>query len=254
MLKMTVNEVELAYERRGKGKPLVLIHGYPLDHSIWEPVVPWLEKDFDLILPDLPGFGGSEPLGGDCSMEGYASVAAGLLDGLGIQKAFVAGHSMGGYVALSFARAYPKRTLGLGLLASQAVADTPERKSGRYQTAERVEANGVGEVAESMPGLLTADAALQAKLKQLILRQSPTGVAGALRAMAERPDMTSSLAGFDFPVVVVHGLADKIMPVERAFEVRAAVKNGHLIEIKGAGHMPMMEAPELTAEALKALK
>jgi 3-oxoadipate enol-lactonase len=254
MLKAIVNGIKLAYEHRGQGKPLVLIHGYPLDHTIWSPVIPLLEKDFDLLLPDLRGFGQSGSSGTSYLLTDMAADIAALMDHLQIKQAAIAGHSMGGYIALAFARAYPDRVRGLGLVASQVIADPPERKSSRYQTAERVETDGIGEVAESMPALLTADAALQTRLKKLILRQSPAGVAGALRAMAERQDSTSLLSGFGFSVVIIHGLADRIVPVERAFEIRVAVKNGHLTEIEGAGHMPMMEAPRLTAEALKALK
>ncbi len=129
---------------------------------------------------------------------------------------------MGGYVALAFARAYPERLLGLGLVSSQVLADTPERKTGRYQEAEGILASGVREVAEDMSVKLTAAPELQTRLKELILRQSPAGLAGALRAMAERPDSTQLLAGFDLPLVLVHGLADKLIPIERARDVKAA--------------------------------
>lgn len=253
MLKTTVNGLELAYERCGRGTPLVLIHGYPLDHTIWNPVVPILEQDFDLILPDLRGFGQSDPARVRYQLTEMAADIAALLDFLKIEKSAIAGHSMGGYVVLAFARAYPQRVRSLGLVASQAVADPPEKKEGRYQMADRVESNGVGEVAGSMPALLTADADLQTALKQLILRQPPEGVAGALRAMADRPDSTDILSTFDFPVAIIHGLADKIVPIERAREVRAAVEKGSLVEIEGVGHMPMMEAPQVSAEALKNL-
>jgi len=253
MLRANVNGIEVAYERRGGGAPLVLIHGYPLDHTIWDPVATLLENDFDLILPDLRGFGQSGAIRTKYLLTDMAADLAALLDLLKIKTAVIAGHSMGGYVALAFARCYPSRLRGLGLVASQAVADPPEKKAGRYQMADRVEADGVGEVAESMPPLLTAGAGLQAALKQLILRQPPEGVAGALRAMADRPDSTDILPTFDFQVAIIHGLADKIIPSERAREVRAAVKIGHLVEIKGIGHMPMMEAPQVTAETLKIL-
>jgi len=253
MLKTTVNGLELAYERRGRGTPLVLIHGYPLDHTIWNPVVPLLEAGFDLILPDLRGFGQSSAVRTRYLLTDMAADIAALLDFLKIKTAAIAGHSMGGYVVLAFARCYPSRLRGLGLVASQAIADPPDRKAVRYQMADRVEENGVGEVAESMPALLTADADLQADLKQLILRQPPEGVAGALRAMADRPASTDILSTFDFSVAIIHGLTDKIMPIERARDVRAAVKKGYLVEIEGVGHMPMMEAPQVTAEALKTL-
>jgi pimeloyl-ACP methyl ester carboxylesterase len=253
MLKTTVNGFELAYERRGHGTPLVLIHGYPLDHTIWNPVVPLLENDFDLILPDLRGFGESGTPTPHYSMDDFAADLIGLLDQLGIQKAAIVGHSMGGYVALAFARCHPSRLRGLGLVASQALPDAPEKKEGRYQEAEHILAHGVRDVAEGMSTKLTADPVLQTKLEELMLRQRPEGLAGALRAMAERQDSTLLLTEFDFPVVLVHGLADKLIPEERARDVRDVVKRGYLIEIEGAGHMPMMEAPQVTAEALKTL-
>ena len=252
MEKLTLNGLELAYDRHGKGVPLVLLHGYPLDHSIWEPLVDLLENDFDLILPDLRGFGESQAAGTDFPMSDYAADVAALLDRLGIGKAVVAGHSMGGYVALAFMRAYPGRVLGLGLVSSQLLADTPENKAGRYKQAEAVLAGGVKEVAESMSVKLTAGPDLQMWLKALILRQPPEGMAGALRAMAERPDSSSLLAGFELPLILVHGLADALIPIERARAVKAAVPGAHLTEIPDAGHMPMMEAPRKTAEALKA--
>jgi 3-oxoadipate enol-lactonase len=254
MNRLSVNGFKLAYERCGKGTPLVLLHGYPLDHSIWEPILPLLEDNFDLILPDLRGFGESDVTTGNYGMADLAADVAGLLNNLGIWQAAIAGHSMGGYAALAFVRAYPQRVLGLGLVASQVLADTPERKSGRYQEAEDILAHGVKGVAEGMSLKLTADPGLQARLKSLILRQQPEGLAGALRAMADRPDASTLLPGSNFPVVLIHGLADALIPFERARSVQAAVPTAHLTEIPSVGHMPMMEAPQVTAEALKSLR
>jgi 3-oxoadipate enol-lactonase len=251
MQKIVLNEITIAYERRGKGTPLVLLHGYPLDHTIWEPVVPLLENDFDLILPDLRGFGESDLSASTYGMADLATDIAGLLNALDMWQAAIAGHSMGGYAALAFARAYPQRVLGLGLVASQVLADTPEKKAGRYQEAEAILAKGVQGVAEDMSVKLTPDAKLQARLKAVILRQRPEGLAGALRAMAERSDSSMLLPGSVFPIVLIHGLVDILIPVDRARSVKAAMPTAHLAEIPGAGHMPMMEAPQATAEALK---
>jgi 3-oxoadipate enol-lactonase len=253
MLESKVNGISLAYERRGKGRPLVLLHGYPLDHSTMATLVPMLVANFDLILPDLRGFGESQAVHPGFTMADYAADVAGLLDHLNIVKTFIAGHSMGGYVGLAFMRAYPERVLGLGLISSQALLDAPERKAGRYQEAESILANGVREVAEGMPGKLTAKPDLQAWLKQLIQRQRPEGLAGALQAMAERPDSTELLVGFDHPIVLVHGMEDALIPIERARSVKAAVPSANLTEIKDAGHMTMMEAPQKTADALMEL-
>jgi pimeloyl-ACP methyl ester carboxylesterase len=253
MQKADVNGIQLAYDRRGKGTPLVLLHGYPLDHHLWDEVVPLLEDTFDLILPDLRGFGGSSTVDSFSAMEDYASDVAELLDQLGIQQTAIAGHSMGGYVALAFARLFPKRVRGLGLVASQVLADPTERKEARYQSAAEVADKGVGSVVETMVPKFTADKKLQAFARQSMERQPPAAYIGALKAMAERVDSTPLLSSFSFPVVLIHGDADQLIPIDRAREVKAALPQAHLVEIRGAGHMPMMENKQKTAEALKHL-
>jgi pimeloyl-ACP methyl ester carboxylesterase len=253
MEKINVNGIQLAYERRGKGTPLVLVHGFPLDHHLWDEVVPLLENTFDLILPDLRGFGESSTVDSFYAMEDYASDLADLLDHLGIQKTAIAGHSMGGYVALAFARLYPERVLGLGLVSSQVVADTEERKQGRYKSAAEVAEHGIGSVVETMAPKFTSDEKLQLFARQSMEKQPPAAYIGALKAMAERIDSTPILSSFHFPVVLIHGDSDALIPIDRAREVKAALSQAHLVEIPSAGHMPMMEAKEKTAEALKHL-
>src|SRR5215216_6673367 len=173
MEKIKINDIELAYTRRGQGTPLVLLHGYPLDHHLWDDVAPLLEDAFDLILPDLRGFGESTIFDSPFTMDDYASDIAGLLDQLEIQKAAIVGHSMGGYVALAFARLYPERVSGLGLVSSQVLADAPERKEGRYKSAADVAANGIGSVVDSMTPKFTADEGLQSSARTSMERQQP---------------------------------------------------------------------------------
>ena len=253
MEKVNVNGIQLAYARRGDGPTLVLLHGFPLDHHLWDEVVPLLEDTFDIILPDLRGFGESTTIDSQYGMDDYASDIAGLLDQLEIQKAAIVGHSMGGYVALAFARLYPDRVSGLGLVSSQVLADPPERKEGRYKSAADVSANGISSVVETMTPKFTTDEKLQSYARSSMERQQPAAYIGALRAMAERADSTTLLSSFHFPVVIIHGDADSLIPVDRAREVKAALPQAHLVEIPGAGHMPMMEAKAKTAEALKHL-
>lgn len=253
MEKAGINGIELAYIRRGKGTPLVLLHGYPLDHHIWDDIVPLLEDKFDLILPDLRGFGGSTTVDTPCTMDDFASDIAGLLDSLGIGKAAIAGHSMGGYVALAFARLFPDRVTGLGLVASQTLADPPDRKEGRYKSAAEVVEKGIGSVMDAMAPKFTGDPSLQALARKVMERQNPQAYIGALKAMAERQDMTHLLASMKYPIVLVHGEADVLIPVERAREVKDAVPHALLAELPGVGHLPMLEAKEETARALSAL-
>ncbi|MEO8357376.1 MAG: alpha/beta hydrolase [Chloroflexota bacterium] len=248
-----VNDVRLAYERHGKGTPLVLLHGFPLDRHVWDDVVPLLEDSFDLIIPDLRGFGGSSTVDSFYAMEDFALDIAGLLDHLGLDKAAIAGHSMGGYAALAFARLFPERVLGLGLVSSQVLADAPERKEGRHKSAAEVADKGIASVVEMMTPKFTPDIRLQEYARKSMEQQQPAAYIGALKAMAERVDSTPLLASITFPVVIVHGDADSLIPIDRAREVKAAVQDAYLVELNGVGHMPMMEAKEKTAEALKHL-
>lgn len=248
-----VNGIRLSYERRGMGTPMVLLHGYPLDHQIWDDVLPLLADTFELIVPDLRGFGGSSTVDSFSAIEDYAADIAALLDQLEIQKAAIVGHSMGGYVALAFARLYPDRITGLGLVSSQVLADPPDRKEGRYKSAAEVADKGIAGVVAVMAPKFTSDTRLQEYAKQVMERQQPAGYISALKAMAERVDSTTLLSSLNVPVVLVHGDADALIPVDRAREVKAAIPDAHLVEISGSGHVPMMEAPQKTADALKYL-
>lgn len=252
MDKILVGNITMAYERFGKGTPLLLIHGFPLDHTIWNETASLLKNDFDLILPDLRGFGQSSTLDAQYTLADIADDLAGLLDSLGVEKIALAGHSMGGYVALAFAEKYPQRVSGLGLVASQALADSSERKEGRYKTAQQVAEKGVGVVADAMTAKFSANEKTQNEIRSLINKQSKSGVMNALKAMAEREDLTSLLA--DFPVVLIHGNKDDLIPVDRAREIKNLFPQAQLIELPNVGHAPMMDAAEKTAEALKLLK
>ena len=248
-----INGIRLAYNRQGKGTPLVLLHGYPLDHRLWDEVVPLLENKFDLVIPDLRGFGESSTVDVFYTMEDYASDIAGLLDFLGIQKTAIAGHSMGGYAALAFARLYPERVAGLGLVSSQVLADTPAKREDRFKTAAEVADKGPASVVEAMTPNFTNDPRLQDFARSSMELQQPAAYIGALKAMGERVDSTPLLETINYPVVIVHGDADGLIPIDRAREVKAALPNAYLVEVPGAGHMPMKEAPEITAEALRHL-
>lgn len=249
-----VNNVQIAFEKVGRGSPLVLIHGYPLDHSIWNETAKLLQDDFQVILPDVRGFGESTTVDSPYSMTDIADDLAGLLDALKIDKAFFAGHSMGGYVALAFAKKYPNRVSGLALVSTQLLADPEDKKQGRYKTAADVSEKGVGIVAVAMTDKLSKNQNARNGIRPLIEKQSKSGVIGTLKAMAEREDARALFSTINYPVVLVHGDADELIPVERAREAKAILSSAHLLELSGVGHLPMMDAPEKTAEALKLLR
>jgi pimeloyl-ACP methyl ester carboxylesterase len=253
MEKVNVNGIELAFTRQGRGTPLVLLHGYPLDHHIWDDILPLLEDSFDLIIPDLRGFGESTTIDTSYTMDDLASDVAGLLDHLGIEKSAVAGHSMGGYAALAFARRYPERMSGLGLVATQALADPPDRKEGRFKSAADIAENGIRGVVDTMTTKFTTDERLQKFARSSMEMQQPAAYIGALKAMAERDDSTSLIASIKYPVVIIHGDVDALIPIDRAHEMKSSIPHAHFVEVKGAGHIPMMEAVQETAQGLRHL-
>lgn len=244
--------IPLSYHRIGHGAPLVLVHGFPLDRAFWNPILPYLRGHFDCIVPDLRGFGDSPAAEAGYSLDDMAADLNALLAGLGLASAFLAGHSMGGYIALAFARRFGQQLLGLGLLGTQAAPDSPERRQTRYETIEQIRRDGVGPVL-GMADKLTTDPRHAPGLRQIIQRQNPIGVMGALQAMAERPDSLPTLAALTVPVVLAHGMEDVLVPVERAREMKAALPSAVLVELPGVGHSPPYEAPGQTAAALRNL-
>ena len=249
-----MDAVKLFYKEFGKGKPIIFIHGYPLDHTIWLPLIPEFQKHARLILPDLRGHGQSPAPAGVYSMELLAADILALMNKLGLEKAVIAGHSVGGYIALHFARDYPERLAGLALVASHCFSDPSERKQDRLDTAEKVERTGKTDfIGKSMLPNLTPDIALQEKLGLIVEKAKPTGVAGILRGMSQRSDTCDVLSNLDIPAVIIAGELDKHLPIEKAHQMAEMMKKPWLEIIPGAGHMPMMEAPQKVSQILLSL-
>jgi len=249
---INIDGYQIAFSRSGKGPALILVHGFPIDSQIWNDVRPLLQTRFDVITTDLRGFGESS-LGTTSSlrMEDYASDIEKLMRQLGIQQAYIAGHSMGGYVALAFAKSNPEKISGLGLVSSQVLADSTERKEGRYNTAKDVEKNGIAGEVTGMTPKFTASDKLQVAAKKIMEDQSPAAYICALKAMAERSDTTEVIKSAKYPVVLIHGEADNLIPIDRAREIKGLKADAKLFEIPTAGHLPMMEFPQKTANALQ---
>lgn len=243
---------KLYAEQYGKGKVLTLLHGYPFDHTIWLELVPELGQEARLILPDLRGHGKSPAPAGKYSMKAMAEDVLRLLDSLNIEKTVVAGHSMGGYIALAMARDYPQRVDGLVLVASHAYADPPEKREARLKSIQVVKKEGkVTGVVSSMPEKLTYNDKVEVKCRELIGKANPNGVMGALAGMAERPDSMDFLKSTDIPLMIIAGQDDQIIPIQTSREMAGQMKKPWLVEIAGAGHMLMLDQPKKTAHALE---
>jgi 3-oxoadipate enol-lactonase len=250
------NHVTLHYVEEGLGMPVVLLHGFPLSSDIWRAQREKLSPQFRIITPDLRGHGRSPTPPGIYEMDVMAADVLAMLDSLSIQQAVIMGHSMGGYVTLACWRLAPERFLGLGLIASQAGADTDEARQGRYKTAEKVAAEGSKVVAETMlpklfaPGL-PLDAPIAAQARQLIAMTSAEGIIAALQGMAVRPDSSPLLPALGVPALIVAGAQDQIVVPAKAQAMAAVIPRVTLTMIDQAGHMPMLEQPAATTKALR---
>ena len=230
----------------GQGEPIVLLHAFPLDGRMWETQRSELVGRFRVIVPDFAGFGRSASAETREGLDAHADDVAHLLDALGIERATVVGLSMGGYIALAFARRHPGRLARLGLADTRAAADSPEGKAGRDQNMALVAREGVAPLVERLLSKLlsrNASADVVALVRSLGVAQPPAAVQAALAAMRDRADSSSLLASLDLPVGVIVGEADAITPVGEARAMATVLPRAELTIIAGAGHLANLESP-----------
>lgn len=261
MKKIAINGIPWAALDRGEGMPLLLVHGFPLDHTMWDAQIASLSARYRIIAPDLRGFGQSEPSDGAVSMQDFADDLAALLGELGVEEPVVlCGLSMGGYVALEFWRRHRRRLRGLVLCDTRAVPDTPEAAAARLATADRVLREGPEFLAESMLPKLFATANQQPEpeyvtaTRRVILATDPRGIAAAARGMAQRRDFAPLLPQVDVPTLVLVGEQDAISTPHEMRGMAQAIPAARYVEIEGAGHMAPLEKPaEVTAAIVGSL-
>jgi pimeloyl-ACP methyl ester carboxylesterase len=255
---VSIADHRLNVVERGSGIPLLLAHGFPLDHCMWAGQLDGLSDVCRVIAPDLRGFGLSDVVPGVSTMQQMADDLASLLEALSIREPVVfCGLSMGGYVAWQFALRHRARLSKLILCDTRAIADTPEAAAGRLKTAERVLKEGPGVVAEGMlPKLFAPDTAnnqpqIVEATRQVILHTKPEAIAAALHGLAQRPDVTDKLAKIDVPALVICGERDAISPPAEMEQFAAKMPSARFVKIAGAGHMAPLEAPEVVNAAIK---
>lgn len=259
-MKNKIRGFEMAYEDTGgSGAPLLLVHGFPLDRTLWAPQVKGLRDMARVIAPDLRGMGESGLPSGDVTVDAYADDLAALLDSLGVKSAIVAGLSMGGYIAFAFYRKFPARVRGLLLANTKAGADSPEGKKGRDDNAVLAREKGAGAIAERMlpkmltPKSLSERADLKKSVNDMMARQPVPGVVGALMAMRDRPDSTPTLGTIAVPALVITGAEDTLLPPKESELIRDGIRGAKFVMLEGAAHLSNVEQPDEFNRAVKEL-
>jgi YbgC/YbaW family acyl-CoA thioester hydrolase len=254
--RITVNGVNLAVEVRGEGPAILFIHGYPLDRTMWRDQMEALEG-FRRIAPDLRGMGQSDAPDLGYSMSIYAADLAALLEVLGVDEVILCGLSMGGYVALEFLRQQRGRVRGLILMDTRADADAPETRRSRDAAAAMAKDRGAAAIADAMLPKMLAAGTLGSRpdvaesLRSLMGRTPVPGIVGALSAMRDRQSSEALLKSLgSIPTLVLVGEADTLTPPNVARGMVEAIPGAQLAIIPGAGHLPPVEQPEATSQAL----
>ena len=256
MKSIRIDNIQTAYTDSGAGRPVVLIHGYPFNRSLWNEQVAALSNDYRVIAPDLRGFGESDASAGTATMNRLAQDVALLLDHLEIARATIAGLSMGGYVALAFYKQFASRVRALILADTRAQADTEEAKQTRAQQAEKALTEGMAGIADAMlPKLLTPETVskrpeIVKRVRDMMLKTKPEGAAAALRGMADRDDQSSLLSKISVPALILVGAEDAITPLADSAKMNEAIAGSRLVVLENAGHVSNLERTEEFNQAL----
>lgn len=256
-MKVTSNDAEIFCEVCGKGRPLVLLHPFPVNHELWLPVAELLATRYQVILPDLRGHGQSSVGNGPATMEKHARDVAAVCDAAGIGKAFFGGISIGGYVLMEFWRRFRERVAGLMLFDTRAAADTEEGRAGRLMSADAVERDGPETFIDGLiPKLIgqttrTNRPGLVAAARAMMMKASAAGIASVLRGMAARPDSTPTLSTINVPVLVIAGEEDELTPVADSQFMQQRIAKSKLQVIPRAGHYSIFEQHEDAARIVR---
>jgi pimeloyl-ACP methyl ester carboxylesterase len=240
--------VSIAYDDVGAGSAVLFVHGHPFNRTMWDAQVAAVRWRYRAIVPDMRGYGGSSA-GGERvnTQETMAQDLARLLDHVGVTRVCVVGLSMGGQVAMEFARAFPERTAGVVLAATFPQAETAEGVVNRNRMADRLEEEGVVPAGSEMlvkligPSSLKRAPGVAAKVFGMICATDPAGAAAAVRGRALRRDYRESLALLKVPCMVVVGTEDGYTTVDEARAMHEGISSSRLEVFERIGHMPNLE-------------
>ena len=244
-----VRGIEMAYDLLGAGPPVVLLHGYPFNRSMWQEQVAELSANHRVLVPDLRGLGETTATSKPATMTEMAQDVAALMDDLKIERAVIGGLSMGGYVAFAFYRRFPLRVRALLLADTRPQSDTDEGRRNRLEQAEKVLSEGMESIADGFlkkalaPSTLAERPDVVARVRQMIVSTKPLGAAAASRGMAERSDQTDFLSRILAPTLIIVGSEDQLTPPKDAELMHREIRGSRLEVIAGAAHISNLERP-----------
>ncbi len=258
-MKVVVNKTRLNFIDVGDSGaiPVVLIHGFPLNHEMWNPQIDFLKRNFRAVVYDIRGHGDSDVEDGLYTIEFFVDDLIGLMDHLKIEKAVLCGLSMGGYISLRAAERNPERLQALILCDTKAEADSNEAKLKRAASIRSIKDEGLGQFAESQvrsllaPQTFNRSPTIVETIRKMILRNSPLGICGALLAMAGRTDTTVTLPKIKVPTLILVGEQDTLTPPPLSKAMYETIPNSKIHIIPEAAHLSNLENPSRVQQAFQ---
>lgn len=245
---------KIFYRIEGKGRPVLLLHGFAENGNIWNEQVNLLKENYCVIIPDLPGSGQSEMLEGACTLNDYAEVIKTIADEIIFQNKrenqsqfSLIGHSMGGYITLAFAEKYPGLLNSFGLFHSSAYADDEQKIAAREKGIDFIKKNGVEAFLKiSIPDLFSEETRkeqpeLITRLFNMAKDILPDVLIQYYRAMILRPDRTLVLKNFLNPVLFIIGEYDTAAPFIPSLQQCHLPSISSVYILQHSGHVGMWE-------------
>jgi 3-oxoadipate enol-lactonase len=256
---VTVNGRTTRYLEAGKGRPLILLHAFPLSADMWRSQIDHVPDGWRFIAPDLRGFGAGPPgndADGSSSIDDYAGDVVALMDALGIETAVIGGLSMGGYVTFAIFRQAPARFEGVILADTKAQADTAEGQAGRRAMSAKLRASGVSAIVDDLLPKLLGETTHRERpqvlsdARRLMEANQPDAIDAALHALMTRPDSTPDLPRISCPALIIVGQEDVVTPAADAELLAHSIPRAELVVLPRVGHLSNLEAPDGFSSAL----
>lgn len=250
------NQTTLAYHIQGTGPTLTLLHGFMEDHTIWDTLLPTLTRTNTVITIDLPGHGDSQNLAQINTMDHIAQAIKTIFDHEHIEQTVLIGHSMGGYITLSYAEQYPQTLRGIGLFHSNAHADSPQAQTNRLRAVSLIEQNKTNYILQFIPDLFeeTNRARLADQihtLQQKAATLPATSLIAAQHGMRLRPDRTHVLTDTNLPVLFIIGKQDPRTPLDTLLHQATLPKHAEVLTLSPCGHMSHLEQPQASGDFIQ---
>lgn len=245
---ININNSIIHYTVEGVGRPVILLHGFGEDRTVWENQVEYLRHHYQVMVPDIPGSGQSELIS-DVSMEGIAEVIKRIVEAEELESVVLIGHSMGGYATLAFAAQYPHLLDGFGLFHSTAAADTEEKKENRRKGIAFIEKYGANEFLKTtIPNLFSehtkeTDPSLIQHFTATLPDFSKAALKSYYEAMIKRPERIDLFSKTDLPVLFIIGEQDAVISFEDILKQASMPRVSYIHVLHQSGHMGMLEEP-----------